>query len=139
MSTEVDAKLSFDKEATVKRAKRIIALYEQEGVSSERILIKIAATWEGIKAGEALKKSKIKCNLTLVFHIVQAIACADSGIFLISPFVGRILDWSKKEYNKTEYHPSEDPGVVSVTEIYNYFKKFGIKTLVMGASFRSTA
>lgn len=101
VSTEVDARLSFNKTATIERAKRIIALYEHAGVSTERILIKIASTWEGIKAGEALLKSKIKCNMTLVFHKIQAIACADSKLFLISPFVGRILDWNKKEYSKT--------------------------------------
>lgn len=138
VSTEVDARLSFDKNETIKRAKRIIALYEQAGVSSDRILIKIASTWEGIKAGEALLKNKIKCNMTLVFHKVQAIACAESRLFLISPFVGRILDWFKKDTGKTYENHAEDPGVQSVTEIYNYYKRFGIKTIVMGASFRST-
>ena len=123
VSTEVDAKLSFNKNETVKRAKRIIALYEQAGVSADRILIKIASTWEGIKAGEALLKNKIKCNMTLVFHKIQALACAHGKLFLISPFVGRILDWNKKEHNRT-YEPHEDPGVQSVTEIYNYFKKY---------------
>lgn len=138
VSTEVDARLSFDKNETVKRGKRIIALYEQAGVNSDRILIKIASTWEGIKAGEILLKSKIKCNMTLVFHKIQAVACADSKLFLISPFVGRILDWFKKETGKTYENHAEDPGVQSVTEIYNYYKYFGIKTFVMGASFRST-
>ena len=138
VSTEVDARLSFDTKETVKRGKRIIALYEQAGISAERILIKIASTWEGIKAGEILLKSKVKCNMTLVFHKIQAVACAEKNIFLISPFVGRILDWFKKENNQNYEKHSEDPGVVSVTEIYNYYKYFGIKTIVMGASFRST-
>ena len=138
VSTEVDAKLSFDKNETVKRAKRIIALYEQAGVSSDRVLIKIASTWEGIKAGEMLLKNKIKCNMTLVFHRAQAIACAQSHLFLISPFVGRILDWFKKKTGNAYQNHAEDPGVLSVTEIYNYFKRFGFKTIVMGASFRST-
>jgi transaldolase len=138
VSTEVDAKLSFNKNETIKRARRLIALYEQAGVSTDRILIKIATTWEGIKAGEALLKNKIRCNMTLVFHKIQAIACADAKLFLISPFVGRILDWNKKEHNKTYDNPADDPGVQSVTEIYNYYKFFGIKTVVMGASFRST-
>lgn len=137
VSTEVDARLSFNKNDSIKRAKRIIALYEQAGVSTDRILIKLASTWEGIKAGEALLKNKIKCNMTLVFHKIQAVACADSKLFLISPFVGRILDWNKKEHNKT-YDAVEDPGVQSVTEIYNYYKYFGLKTVVMGASFRNT-
>lgn len=138
VSTEVDARLSFNKNESIKRAKRIIALYEQAGVSTDRILIKLASTWEGIKAGEALLKNKIKCNMTLVFHKIQAVACADSKLFLISPFVGRILDWNKKELNRTYEIPAEDPGVQSVTEIYNYYKFFGIKTVVMGASFRNT-
>jgi transaldolase len=123
----------------VKRARRIIALYEQAGISQDRVLIKIAATWEGIKAAEMLLKNKIKCNLTLVFHKVQAIACAQSRLFLISPFVGRILDWFKKKTGNTYQNPIEDPGVISVTEIYNYFKKYNFKTIVMGASFRSAA
>jgi transaldolase len=138
VSTEVDARLSFNKNETIKRAKRLIALYEQAGVSTDRILIKVATTWEGIKAGEALLKSKIRCNMTLVFHKIQAVACADAKLFLISPFVGRILDWNKKEFSKTYDNPADDPGVQSVTEIYNYYKFFGIKTVVMGASFRST-
>lgn len=137
VSTEVDAKLSFDKKATIDRAKRLIQLYKNEGVDTNRILIKIASTWPGIMAGEALKKDKIKCNMTLVFHKIQAIACGNSQLFLISPFVGRILDWFKKETGKNYENPTEDPGVVSVTEIYNYYKKFGYKTIVMGASFRS--
>lgn len=137
VSTEVDAKLSFDKKATIDRAKRLIQLYKNEGVDTNRILIKIASTWPGIMAGEALKKDKIKCNMTLVFHKIQAIACGNSQLFLISPFVGRILDWFKKETGKNYQNPTEDPGVVSVTEIYNYYKKFGYNTIVMGASFRS--
>ncbi len=113
-------------------------MYEESGVDTERVLIKIASTWEGIKAGETLLKNKIKCNMTLVFHRIQAIACAKSKLFLISPFVGRILDWNKKESGKSEYASHEDPGVVSVTDIFNYFKKYDIKTIVMGASFRNT-
>lgn len=114
VSTEVDAKLAFDKNETVKRAKRIVALYQEAGVDTSRILIKVASTWEGIKAGETLLKSKIKVNMTLIFHKIQAIACAQSGLFLISPFVGRILDWFKKENGK-DYQPHEDPGVLAVT------------------------
>ena len=120
------------------RAKRIIQLYKDEGADTSKILIKLASTWEGIKAGEILKKDKIKCNMTLVFHKIQAIACANSSLFLISPFVGRILDWYKKETGKNYENPKEDPGVISVTEIYNYYKKYGYETIVMGASFRST-
>ena len=136
VSTEVDARLSFDTKATIAKARKIIKLYEKAGISRERILIKIASTWEGIKAAEVLQKEGINCNLTLLFSIAQAIACAEGGIKLISPFVGRILDWHKKNSGK-EFSAVEDPGVISVTAIYNYYKKFGYKTEVMGASFRS--
>ena len=137
VSTEVDARLSYDTEATIAKARELIGYYEEAGVSRDRILIKIASTWEGIKAAEVLEKEGIHCNLTLLFGLHQAIACADAGITLISPFVGRILDWYKKETGREEYPPEEDPGVLSVTEIYNYYKKFGYKTEVMGASFRN--
>jgi transaldolase len=136
VSTEVDARLSYDTEATLEKARYLISEYEANGVSRDRILIKIASTWEGIKAAEVLEKEGIHCNLTLLFGIHQAIACAEAGITLISPFVGRILDWYKKDTGK-EYAPAEDPGVLSVTKIYNYYKKFGYKTEVMGASFRN--
>jgi len=136
VSTEVDARLSYDTEATVSKGREIIAQYESAGVSRERILIKIASTWEGIRAGEILEKEGIHCNLTLLFGLHQAIACAEAGITLVSPFVGRILDWYKKDTGR-DYAPAEDPGVVSVTTVYNYFKKFGYKTEVMGASFRN--
>ena len=136
VSTEVDARLSFDSKATIAKARKIIKLYEKAGIGRERILIKIASTWEGIKAAEVLQKEGINCNLTLLFSLAQAIACAEGGIKLISPFVGRILDWHKKNSGK-EYSAVEDPGVISVTAIYNYYKKFGYKTEVMGASFRS--
>jgi transaldolase len=138
VSTEVDARLSYDTEATVAKAHYLIAEYEAAGVSRDRILIKIASTWEGIKAAEILEKEGIHCNLTLLFGIHQAIACAEAGITLISPFVGRILDWYKKESGRDSYPPAEDPGVLSVTKIYNYYKKFGYKTEVMGASFRNS-
>jgi transaldolase len=137
VSTEVDARLSFDTEATIGKGRDIIAQYEAAGVSRERILIKIAATWEGIQAAAVLEKEGIHTNLTLLFGIHQAIACAENGITLISPFVGRILDWYKKDTGRDAYEPAEDPGVVSVTQIYNYYKKFGYKTEVMGASFRN--
>jgi transaldolase len=136
VSTEVDARLSYDTKATIEKAHYLISEYEANGVSRNRILIKIASTWEGIKAAEVLEKEGIHCNLTLLFGIHQAIACAEAGITLISPFVGRILDWYTKETGK-EYAPAEDPGVLSVTQIYNYYKKFGYKTEVMGASFRN--
>jgi len=138
VSTEVDARLSFDTAGTIAKAKEIIALYEANGASKDRILIKIASTWEGIKAAEALEKEGIKCNLTLLFSKAQAIACAEANVQLISPFVGRIYDWFKKA-NDTDYTGAEDPGVISVTDIYNYYKKFGYKTEVMGASFRNTS
>jgi len=136
VSTEVDARLSFDTNASVAKGREIIAQYEKAGLSRDRILIKIASTWEGIKAGEILEKEGIHCNLTLMFGLHQAIACAEAGITLISPFVGRILDWYKKDTGK-DYAPAEDPGVLSVGTIYNYYKKFGYKTEVMGASFRN--
>ncbi|MDT8405617.1 MAG: transaldolase [Methylococcales bacterium] len=137
VSTEVDARLSYDTEATVAKAHEIIAQYEAAGVSKERVLIKIAATWEGIKAAEIVEKEGIHCNLTLLFGLHQAIACAEAGVQLISPFVGRILDWYKKDTGRDSYPQAEDPGVLSVTQVYNYYKKFGYKTEVMGASFRN--
>ncbi len=137
VSTEVDARLSFDTDASVRVGRELIAMYEAQGVSRERVLIKIAATWEGIQAAAVLEKEGIHTNLTLLFGLHQAIACAENGITLISPFVGRILDWYKKDTGRDSYAPAEDPGVLSVTEIYNYYKKFGYKTEVMGASFRN--
>jgi transaldolase len=137
VSTEVDARLSFDTEGTIQKGREIIAQYEAAGVDKNRILIKIAATWEGIQAAAVLEKEGIHTNLTLLFGIHQAIACAENGITLISPFVGRILDWYKKDTGTAHYEPAEDPGVVSVTQIYNYYKKFGYATEVMGASFRN--
>jgi transaldolase len=137
ISTEVDARLSFDTQATIDKAKQIISMYEANGVSKDRVLIKIASTWEGIKAAEALQKSGINCNLTLIFSFAQAVAAAEAGAFLISPFVGRILDWYKAATGE-EYTAETDPGVLSVTQIYNYFKQHGHKTIVMGASFRNT-
>jgi transaldolase len=138
VSTEVDARLSFDTQASIAKAHRLIELYEAAGVSKDRVLIKVASTWEGIKAAEKLEKEGINCNLTLLFSFNQAAACADAGVFLISPFVGRILDWYKANTDKKEYAPLEDPGVVSVTRIYNYYKQHGYNTVVMGASFRNT-
>ncbi|MEI7958672.1 MAG: transaldolase [Verrucomicrobiota bacterium] len=137
VSTETDARLSFDTEATIAKARHLIAIYEASGISRNRVLIKIASTWEGIKAAEVLEKEGIRCNLTLLFSLTQAIACAEAGVQLISPFVGRIYDWFKAA-NKREYVGAEDPGVQSVTTIYNYYKKFGYQTEVMGASFRNT-
>ena len=137
VSTEVDARLSYDTEGSIAKGREIIAQYEAAGVSKDRILIKIASTWEGIQAAAVLEKEGIHCNLTLLFGLHQAIACAENGITLISPFVGRILDWYKKDTGRASYEPAEDPGVVSVTQIYNYYKKFGYKTQVMGASFRN--
>lgn len=137
VSTEVDARLSYDTEATIAKGRYLISEYEKAGINRERILIKIASTWEGIKAAEVLEKEGIHCNLTLLFGLHQAIACAEAGVTLISPFVGRILDWYKNETGQ-EYAPAADPGVQSVTEIYNYYKKFGYSTEVMGASFRNT-
>jgi transaldolase len=136
VSTEVDARLSFNTEETVKVAREIIEQYKKDGIGTDRVLIKIASTWEGIRAAEILEKEGIHCNLTLLFGLHQAIACAEAGVTLISPFVGRILDWYKKDTGK-DYKGAEDPGVKSVTTIYNYYKKFGYKTVVMGASFRN--
>ena len=136
VSTEVDARLSFDRDGSIAKAREIIALYEKAGIPRERILIKLASTWEGIKAAELLQRDKINCNLTLLFSFAQAVACAEAKVQLISPFVGRILDWYKKSTGK-DYAPAEDPGVKSVTEIYTYYKKFGHATEVMGASFRN--
>ena len=137
VSTEVDARLSFDTEGSIAKGREIIAQYEAAGVAKERILIKIASTWEGIQAAAVLEQEGIHCNLTLLFGLHQAIACAENGITLISPFVGRILDWYKKDTGRASYEPAEDPGVVSVTQVYNYYKKFGYNTQVMGASFRN--
>jgi transaldolase len=137
VSTETDARLSFDTEALVKKGRDLIALYAKHGTPRERVLIKIASTWEGIRAAEILQKEGIRCNLTLLFSLVQAVACAESGVQLISPFVGRIYDWHKKAENR-DFKGAEDPGVRSTTAIYNYFKKYGHKTEVMGASFRNT-
>jgi transaldolase len=136
VSSEVDARLSFDTQATIAKAHDVIALYEKAGIKRDRILIKIASTWEGIKAAEQLQKEGINCNLTLLFSFAQAVACAEAGIKLISPFVGRILDWHKKASGK-DFVGAADPGVISVTQIYTYYKKFGYKTEVMGASFRN--
>ena len=137
VSTEVDARLSYDTEATIIKARKLIGLYRQLGINRERVLIKIASTWEGIKAAEVLEKEGIHCNLTLLFSFAQAVAAAEAGVTLISPFVGRILDWYKKHTGRDSYPGPEDPGVVSVTQIFNYFKTYGYKTEVMGASFRN--
>jgi len=139
ISTEVDSRLSFNTAATVENAKRLIALYEEEGVAKERVLIKIAATWEGIQAAKILEKDGIECNLTLLFCMAQAIASAEAEVTLVSPFVGRILDWYKKSTGKEAYAAEVDPGVLSVTAIYQYYKKFAYPTIVMGASFRNVA
>ncbi|VEI76698.1 Transaldolase B [Mannheimia haemolytica] len=136
ISTEVDARFSYDTEKTIAKARKLIALYNAAGVSNDRILIKIASTWQGIRAAEVLEKEGINCNLTLLFSQAQARACAEAGVYLISPFVGRILDWYKANEGK-EYAPAEDPGVISVTNIYNYYKQYGYNTVVMGASFRN--
>jgi transaldolase len=138
VSTEVDARLSFDTNATLARARRLIELYDQLGMDTSRVLIKIASTWEGIRAAEQLQRDGINCNLTLLFSFIQAAACADAGAFLISPFVGRILDWHLAASGRDSYPASEDPGVQSVSRIYNYYKANGYKTVVMGASFRNT-
>jgi transaldolase len=135
VSNEVDARLSFDTEASLAKARKLIAMYEKAGISRERILIKLASTWEGIRAAEELEREGIHCNLTLLFGFAQAVACAEAGVTLISPFVGRIYDWYRKERGE-DIPADEDPGVASVTRIYNYFKKFGYKTQIMGASFR---
>ncbi len=137
VSTEVDARLSYDTKASVEKGRMLIKQYEAAGTKRERVLIKIASTWEGIRAAEILEKEGIRCNLTLLFGMHQAIACAEAGVRLISPFVGRILDWYKKDSGRDGYPPAEDPGVVSVTKIYNYYKKHGYQTQVMGASFRN--
>ncbi|MEW6993250.1 transaldolase [Colwelliaceae bacterium MEBiC 14330] len=137
ISTEVDARLSFDTQASITKAHKLIAMYNEAGISNDRILIKLASTWEGIKAAEQLEKEGINCNLTLLFSFAQARACAEAGVYLISPFVGRILDWYKKDTGRTDYASNEDPGVVSVTSIYNYYKQQGYNTVVMGASFRN--
>lgn len=136
ISTEVDARLSFDTQATLRRAERLVGLYEEAGIGRERVLIKIASTWEGIRAAEQLEKAGIQCNLTLLFGFAQAQACADAGVFLISPFVGRIYDWYKKVEGR-DFVGAEDPGVQSVTRIYNYYKANAYQTVVMGASFRN--
>src|SRR5262249_7350521 len=136
VSTEVDARLSYDTPATVAKAHKLVSQYEAGGAARERVLIKIASTWEGIRAAAELEKAGIHCNLTLLFGMHQAVACAEAGVTLISPFVGRILDWYKKETQK-DYAAADDPGVQSVTRIYNYYRKFGHKTEVMGASFRN--
>ncbi|WP_229666185.1 transaldolase [Actibacterium pelagium] len=138
VSTEVDARLSFDVEASLEKARAIIAAYEAQGIGRDRILIKLAATWEGIRAAQILEKENIQCNLTLIFCLAQAVACANAGVFLISPFVGRITDWYKKADGVESYAPNEDPGVLSVRGIYDYYKSNGIDTVVMGASFRSS-
>ena len=137
VSTEVDARLSFDVEASLAKARSLIGRYEKAGISRERILIKVASTWEGICVAKQLTREGIHCNLTLLFSFAQAVACAEAGVQLVSPFVGRILDWYKKSTGRDAYPPVEDPGVVSVTRIYNYYKKYGYKTEVMGASFRN--
>lgn len=137
ISTEVDARLSFDTAASVAKAHELLNLYQEQGADVSRVLIKVASTWEGIKAAEILEKEGIRCNLTLLFSMAQAQACAEAGVYLISPFVGRILDWHKKSTGTAQYEPSEDPGVMSVTAIYNYYKQHSYKTVVMGASFRN--
>lgn len=138
VSTEVNARLSFDVEGSIKKARHLIERYEAHGIDRNRILIKLASTWEGIVAAKALEEEGIHCNMTLLFSLAQAIACAEAHATLISPFVGRILDWYKKHEGKESYPPQEDPGVISVTQIYHYFKKFGYKTQIMGASFRNS-
>jgi len=137
ISTEVDARLSFDTEASIKKAQDLIRLYEEQGVPKERVLIKLAATWQGIRAAEVLEKQGIKCNLTLLFSFAQARACADAGVYLISPFVGRISDWYKKNQPDVSFSVENDPGIESVAKIYNFYKMHGYSTVVMGASFRS--
>lgn len=137
VSTEVDARLSFDVQGSIEKARQLIKLYEAAGIDRKRVLIKLASTWEGILAAQTLEKEGIHCNMTLLFSLAQAIACAEAKVTLISPFVGRILDWYKKSEGKDSYPPSEDPGVKSVTQIYSYYKKYGYKTQIMGASFRN--
>jgi transaldolase len=138
VSTEIDARLSFNTKATIERGKQLVERYQQSGVDTDRILLKIASTWEGIKAAEQLEKDGIQCNLTLLFSFEQAVAAADAGAFLISPFVGRILDWHKANGGQPEYLPHDDPGVISVKTIYNFYRQYGYETIVMGASFRNT-
>jgi len=138
VSTEVDARLSFDKDATIAKARKLIALYSENGIDKDRVLIKVASTWEGIQAARQLQTEGINCNLTLLFGFAQAVACAEANAFLISPFVGRILDWYKANGEQQSFEPKEDPGVVSVTKIYNYYKQHGYNTIVMGASFRNS-
>lgn len=137
ISTEVDARLSYDTEGSIAKARQLIKMYNDAGISNDRILIKLASTWEGIRAAEVLEKEGINCNLTLLFSFAQARACAEAGVFLISPFVGRIMDWYKAKEGR-DFEPTEDPGVESVTAIYNYYKNHGYNTVVMGASFRNT-
>lgn len=137
VSTEVDARLSFDKEATIAKARKLIALYAEQAIDKDRVLIKIASTWEGIQAAKQLQTEGINCNLTLLFGFAQAVACAEAKVFLISPFVGRILDWFKANGDQKSFQAHEDPGVISVTKIYNYYKQHGYNTIVMGASFRN--
>lgn len=137
ISTEVDARLSFDTSATLAKARKLINLYERAGIARDRVLIKIASTWEGIQAAQVLEQEGIHCNLTLLFGFPQAVACAEANVTLISPFVGRILDWFKAHTGKADYLPEEDPGVISVRRIYSYYKNFGYNTVVMGASFRN--
>jgi transaldolase len=139
VSTEVDARLSYDTEATIAKARKLIGLYNAAGISNDRVLIKVASTWEGIRAAEQLEREGIHCNLTLLFSFAQAVACAEAGVTLISPFVGRILDWYKKATGRDSYPGPEDPGVISVSQIFNYYKTYGYKTEVMGASFRNSA
>ncbi|EJG0725030.1 TPA: transaldolase [Vibrio parahaemolyticus] len=136
ISTEVDARLSYDMEGSVAKARQLVKMYNDAGITNDRILIKLASTWEGIRAAEILEKEGINCNLTLLFSFAQARACAEAGVFLISPFVGRIMDWYKAKEGR-DFEASEDPGVLSVTKIYNYYKEYGYKTVVMGASFRN--
>lgn len=137
ISTEVDARLSYDTEASLAKARKLIRLYNEAGISNDRILIKLASTWQGIRAAEILEQEGINCNLTLLFSFAQARACAEAGVFLISPFVGRIMDWYKANSEQKSFAPHEDPGVISVTSIYNYYKQHGYHTVVMGASFRN--
>jgi len=137
ISTEVDSRLSFDTEATIRKARELIELYQQQGIDKSRVLIKIASTWEGIQAAKQLEQEGIQCNLTLLFSFAQAVACAEAGVYLISPFVGRILDWFKANQGEQDYSGKNDPGVQSVSSIYEYYKEHGYKTVVMGASFRN--
>ena len=137
ISTEVDARLSYDESSSLVKARKLMKLYNDAGISNDRVLIKLASTWEGIRAAATLEKEGINCNLTLLFSFAQARACAEAGVYLISPFVGRILDWYKKAEGKESYSPAEDPGVISVTDIYNYYKQHSYNTVVMGASFRN--